>query len=73
VDKGSVHDGQNRCSPSPEYAQANMVKLKTLWKDDLPIDDEIYFKEADNYGKQWTNYSKIKLSLERNANKRNNV
>jgi hypothetical protein len=53
--------------------QANMVKLKTLWKDDLPIDDEIYFKEADNYGKQWTNYSKLKLSLERIANKSYNV
>jgi hypothetical protein len=49
--------------------QANQIKLKALWCDDLPIDDEIYFKEADKYGSQWKCYKKLKLSLENIANK----
>lgn len=53
--------------------QANIVKLEHEWKDNLPIDDEIYFKEADEYGKQWKKYSKLKLSLEKIANKSYNL
>ena len=49
--------------------QATQVKLKKSWVDDLPIDDEIYFKEADKYGKPWKRYSKLKQSLENIANK----
>lgn len=53
--------------------QASQVKLKKSWSDDLLIDDEIYFKEADTYGNPWKRYSKLKQSLENIANKSYNL
>jgi len=49
--------------------QANKVELKKSWNDDLPIDTEIQFEQADKYGKLWKPYSKLKLSLEKIAGK----
>lgn len=48
--------------------QANRLKSNS-WVDDLPIDEEIYFKEADKYGKPWNKYAATKLSIEKIANK----
>ena len=49
--------------------QANQSKQKP-WVDDLPIDSEIYCKEADKYGKPWKKYTKLKVALEKIANKK---
>jgi len=49
--------------------QANRQK-QTNWIDDLPLDDEIYFREADKYGTTWKNYKKLKKSLEQISNKK---
>jgi hypothetical protein len=49
--------------------QANRVKLPD-WKDDLPIDQEIYFVDCDSYGQHWKKYGKLKLKLEAIAGKR---
>jgi hypothetical protein len=35
------------------------------WQDDLPLDHEIFFKEADNYGAGWRQYRPFKDCLER--------
>lgn len=35
------------------------------WKDDLPLDKEIYFTVADKCGATWTSYSELKTSLEK--------
>jgi len=51
--------------------QANQINLDN-WQDDLPLDGEIYFEQADEYGKSWKKYSKLKLSLEKIANKKYN-
>ncbi len=45
--------------------QANRAKQMTGWKDDLPLDDEIYFEQADKYGTSWKRYSKLKTTIER--------
>lgn len=49
--------------------QANQTQ-EGKWKDDLPIDTEIYFKESDHYGSGWHSYKKLKLALERIADKK---
>ena len=48
--------------------QANKLK-QASWIDDLPIDNKIYFEEADKYSKPWKKYKKLKLALEKIANK----
>ena len=48
--------------------QAGRTKVKG-WKDDLPLDEEIYFLQADKAGKPWKQYGKFKLKLERVGNK----
>jgi hypothetical protein len=50
--------------------QANMVKFRSKWKDDLPDDEEIYFQHADKVGSSWQEYSKLKLALEKVGNKK---
>jgi hypothetical protein len=45
--------------------QANIVHDRSAWRDDLPLDRRIYFKEADARGKRWKSYSTLKQSLER--------
>lgn len=49
--------------------QANRLKHDS-WKDDLPVNEEIYFGIADRYGKHWSGYSNFKCALEKIANKR---
>ncbi len=49
--------------------QVNRVKAKTTWKDNLPLDEEIYFATADTCGAPWKSYSKLKLALERISGK----
>ncbi len=51
--------------------QANQIK-QSEWKDDLPIDEEIYFQEADNYGSNWNTYTNLKVALEQIGNKEYN-
>lgn len=48
--------------------QANQTKQKS-WVDDLPIDSEIYFEAADKFGQPWKKYTKLKVELEKIANK----
>jgi hypothetical protein len=48
--------------------QANRTK-KDEWIDDLPVDSKIYFEAANNFGKLWKKYSKLKVALEKIANK----
>jgi hypothetical protein len=43
--------------------QANRAKLQG-WKDDFPLDSEIYFGEADRHGQHWKRYGKLKLKLQ---------
>lgn len=49
--------------------QANRALQKAAWIDDLAMDAEIYFKQADQYGNTWNSYGKLKLALEKIANK----
>lgn len=44
--------------------QANRAKQLNDWKDDLPLDDQVYFAQADTYGALWKRYKKLKKSLE---------
>ena len=44
--------------------QANMTKDLGGWKDDLPLDGEIWLNTADKYGKEWAGYIPLKLCLE---------
>jgi len=48
--------------------QANQTKQKP-WVDDLPIDSNIYFEAADKFGQPWKKYTKLKVALEKIANK----
>jgi hypothetical protein len=45
--------------------QANQSRAGMPWQDDLPLDHEIFFKEADNYGAGWRQYRPFKDCLER--------
>lgn len=49
--------------------QANRVKLQD-WKDNFPLDSEIYFEQADCHGQHWKSYGKLKLRLQRISNKK---
>jgi len=48
--------------------QANQL-ISQNWRDVFPDEDEIYFKDADEYCKNWKSYNKLKPALERIANK----
>lgn len=43
--------------------QANRNR-STSWIDDLPMDSEIYFAQADSAGAPWASYNRLKRSLE---------
>jgi hypothetical protein len=45
--------------------QANRSRDGIEWKDDLPLDDEIYFDAADRYGANWKRYSALKVRIEK--------
>ena len=49
--------------------QANQSKAVGGWKDDLPLDGEINFSEADATGAPWRAWSKLKPKLERIGNR----
>lgn len=44
--------------------QANMIKDFGGWKDDLPLDGQIWLNTADIYGDGWDGYVPLKLALE---------
>lgn len=50
--------------------QANRSREGAAWKDDLPLNDEIYFEAANKYGGRWKNYKNLKLRLEKISAKR---
>jgi hypothetical protein len=45
--------------------QAGRTKLPKGWKDNLALDDEIYFAQADTVGGPWKTWIKLKTKLER--------
>ncbi len=49
--------------------QANQVKEEG-WVDNFPIDKEVYFEAANKYGQPWKEYKKLKLLLEKIANRK---
>jgi hypothetical protein len=49
--------------------QANRSRNRKAWQDDLPLDDEIYFSEADKYGDGWRCYKQFKRRIEKIGNK----
>lgn len=49
--------------------QANQLNQEA-WGDDLCSNNEIYFDTADKYGKPWKKYNKLKLALEKIADKK---
>lgn len=48
--------------------QANRSK-DVDWVDDLSMDSEIYFEDADKCGSKWKSYGKLKLAIEKIGNK----
>ncbi len=45
--------------------QANHAKQGPTWKDDLPLDGEVWFDAADKRGKTWQRYNTFKVRLEK--------
>ena len=43
--------------------QANIAK-DPAWKDDLPMDEDIYMAAADNHGGGWRKYNRLKTRIE---------
>lgn len=44
--------------------QANQSKDLATWRDDLPLDEEIYLAVADRCGAGWRRYKRLKLRIE---------
>lgn len=49
--------------------QAGRTKAHNGWKDDLALDDEIYFSQAEMVGGPWKKWTKLKTKLERIGDK----
>jgi hypothetical protein len=45
--------------------QANQSRSGISWQDDLPLDSEIYFEEADKRGDGWCQYEPFKRRIQR--------
>lgn len=45
--------------------QANYALQGAIWKDDFPLDGDVWFAAADKYGKAWKHYSNFKTRLEK--------
>lgn len=45
--------------------QANRATQKTTWKDEFPLDGEVWFEAADKHGKGWKRYNIFKTRLEK--------
>jgi hypothetical protein len=45
--------------------QANRAKLGTAWKDEFPLDGEVYFAAADDHAKGWQRYKGLKVKMEK--------
>ena len=50
--------------------QANQTLEGSEWRDDLPLDREIVFRVADEYGRKWPSYPACKNLLEQINDKR---
>jgi hypothetical protein len=50
--------------------QANQARDRVGWRDDFPLDTEIYLDVADKFGKPWKRYGKFKHALQDMANKK---
>ena len=44
--------------------QANRAKLGVSWKDEFPLDGEVYFAAADAHAKEWKRYKGLKKKIE---------
>ncbi len=49
--------------------QANRSRIGVGWKDDLALDTEIHFAEADRHGGGWQSYNSLKRRLEKIGSK----
>jgi hypothetical protein len=49
--------------------QANRAKQGATWKDDLPLDGDVWFEAADRHGKPWKRYNTFKVRLEKIGSK----
>jgi len=49
--------------------QAGKAKASRGWRDDLPLDEEIYFAQADATGRPWRTWNKLKTKIERISNR----
>jgi hypothetical protein len=45
--------------------KANRSRTGMSWKDDFPLDHEIYFNSADKYGAEWERYNDFKRHIEK--------
>lgn len=45
--------------------QANQARKSSSWKDDFPLDRDVWFEAADKYGKGWKRYSALKTRMEK--------
>ncbi len=45
--------------------QANRAKLGAAWRDEFPLDGEVYFEAADAHAKGWRGYKSLKNRMER--------
>jgi hypothetical protein len=45
--------------------QANRAKQGKAWRDDLPLDEEIYMDTAERVGADWRKFGRLKLRLEK--------
>ncbi len=45
--------------------QANFAKQGASWKDEFPLDGEVWFDAADRYGRAWKRYNSFKARLEK--------
>lgn len=49
--------------------QASRSREGASWRDDFPLDREVYFKAADKFGALWETYSTFKRCVEKFGNK----
>ncbi len=45
--------------------QANQARQGPSWRDEFPLDGEVWFDAADKYGKGWKRYSALKTRMEK--------
>lgn len=50
--------------------QANRSREDASWRDDFPLDSEVYFEAADKFGAPWRAYPAFKRCIEKFGNKK---